>query len=155
MPIKGTYYNATLGAAPSSAGHLGYFGSSTNISAAIDIPNNSPFLVGSITLPSAGTYLIMAQTGTQNGGGGTTTGILYYVNHSSQGSASTNYGPTGTIMQSKFPYSNLGTGPITVNFSNLVTITTSTTYNLYVYVTFTGNCQYVSTQSYFNYLRVG
>ena len=97
----------------------------------------------------------MAQTGSQNGGGGTTTNVSYYVNHSSQGSVSTSYGPTGTIMQSLFPYSNLGTGPITVNFSNLVTITASTTYNLYVNVTYTGNCQYNSAVTYLNYLRVG
>lgn len=114
-----------------------------------------PLFAGSITIPTAGTYLIMAQTGSQNGGGGTTTNILYYLNHSSQGSASGNYGPTGTIMQVLYPYSNLGTGPITANMSNIVTITASTTYNLYVYIIFSGNCQFNYSQTYINYLRVG
>jgi hypothetical protein len=134
---------------------LGYYGTSSNIASTQGVTSGLPLFAGSITIPTAGTYLIMAQTGSQNGGGGTTTAMLYFLNHSSQGSTYTNYGATGTIMALNFPYSNLGTGAITANMSNIVTITASTTYNLYVNVTFTGNCQYNAGVSYINYLRVG
>ena len=116
--------------------------------------NNTAFFGGSITIPTAGTYLITAQTGSVNGGGGTTTYANYYVNHSNQGTGAGNYGSTGTIMQVLYPYSVVGSSPNIANMSTIITITASTTFNLYAFATFSGNCQFNSGVSYLNYLRI-
>jgi hypothetical protein len=156
MPIKGTYYNATLGAAPTSSSHLGFFGASTNITTTQATTNGGGFLIGSITLPSAGTYLISAQSGAANGGGGGSTYFAFYLNHSTAGSLSGSYGPTGTIGSVIYPFSNNSLSSTTIgNINTIVTVTASTTYNGYIYVIYSGNCQFSAGSTFINYLRLG
>ena len=55
MPIKGTYYNATLGAAPSTTSHLGY-----------NIPTQSPVFSGTITSGNTGAVYAPATGSSSN-----------------------------------------------------------------------------------------
>lgn len=127
------------------------------MSSTIGLTTGSAFFLGSITISTAGTYLITAQAGSQNGGGGTTTSAAYYVNNNTAGAGIPvgAYGSTGTIMYSSLPYSNLATGAVVTNLSTIVKITASTTFDFYCNLIFTGNCQNYGTQCYLNYLRVG
>jgi len=136
---------------------LGYFGTSTNIQTTVGLTNETSYFIGSITIPVAGTYLITAQAGAQNGGGGTTTNAAFYMNNNTAGAGvpPNPYGPTGTIMFSSLPYSNLGTGGVIANLSNIVKITASTTFDFFGNIKFTGNCQSNAPQTYINYVRIG
>ena len=58
-------------------------------------------------------------------------------------------------MQVLYPYSVVGSSANIANMSNIITITASTTYNLYAFASFSGNCQFSSGLSYLNYVRIG
>jgi hypothetical protein len=100
--------------------------------------------------------LISAQAGCSNGGGGGSTYFAFYLNHSTAGTSSGSYGPTGTIGSVIYPFSNNSLSSTTVgNFSTIVTVTASTTYNGYIYVIYSGNCQFNTAVTFINYLRLG
>ncbi len=56
MPIKGTYYNATLGAAPTTSGHLGAITTSNPAAAVATISTGNGFWT--LNIPIAGIYFI-------------------------------------------------------------------------------------------------
>jgi len=100
--------------------------------------------------------LISAQAACSNSGGGGSTYFAFYLNHSSAGTNNAAYGPTGTIASSVLPFSNLSlSSTTTTNVSSIITVTASTTYNGYIYVVYTGNCQFSAGSSFINYLRIG
>ena len=57
MPIKGTYYNATLGAAPTTTSHLGYTIMAVNNANNTTSTTSAKDMV-SFVIPTAGTWLI-------------------------------------------------------------------------------------------------
>jgi len=100
--------------------------------------------------------LISAQAACANGGGGGSTYFAFYLNHSSAGTNNVAYGVTGTIACSISPFSNNSlSSTTTANVSSIITVTASTTYNGYIYVIYTGNCQFSAGSTFINYLRIG
>ena len=76
MPIKGTYYNATLGAAPTTSGHLGYWvqgsliatstSSSPNTIYSISLAPGNWIVVGNATFQVGVTYAALSISATNN-----------------------------------------------------------------------------------------
>ena len=115
MPIKGTYYNATLGAAPSTLAHLGYVINS-NLSTSADVAVTTNTSLGYLTV-GAGIYLLTIFIGLKYTTAPSLIGIYL-----------------GGVSTVQFPFGipNQNTGSITCNGSLIITKTSNANIDLLV-----------------------
>ena len=132
MPIKGTYYNATLGAAPTTSAHLGGITGGTLITSSIGA--NSPTSILSITL-SVGAWILL---------GNTRFGSVSYSSLSISSTNNTEDFNTATVVQ--------GNGGMTLQVSRYIMITSGT--QPWYLVATSGGAQTV-TNHIFTAVRVG
>jgi len=135
MPIKGTYYNATLGAAPTTTDHLGYTLSSGTISGTAT--NGT---LASISITNAGTYVISYSL---NGNMGTTPTVFSVT---ISGNNATNYNNGFFTFQ---------TGYFCITGSDILTCTASSSIALSVYIVGGSGISFISSQCFFKTVRIG
>jgi hypothetical protein len=143
--------DSTLGAAPSSSGHLGYKYFNPTLTA-IGLTSPGVSAIESVSL-TAGTYLLLGQVSIGNSGGGTTTSYRVYINYGSGTTYSTTTSATGTVASTGADGTFVNFITI-VNVSAIVSPTTTTTYTLCGSLTFSGNGQIQSQNYSFSYVRI-
>ena len=125
MPIKGTYYNATLGAAPTTSGQIGYILVSPSSGWTQGTLSNGEAIFATFTIPVSGTWLI--SFGIVIGSTAVTTGQLRLTNV-----AFPNIGLTNVNNQALFGASFINSNSLTFqgslvvnNISGVVTVYTA------------------------------
>ena len=158
MPIKGTYYNATLGATPTAvtgSGATPYLGSVINATiptSAAGLVSDSPANVANMSL-SAGIYVVSYQIAINASDAQYSLSTAFVTNTT----ASTPYAANSVSTFQQIHSSTYATGQLIVTNSFILTVTATTYYLKYV-GKFAGNSQIpfnTNVNDYFRALRIG
>ena len=155
MPIKGTYYNATLGAAPTSNTQLGFVNTITTsfITNTTASTTNSPLNYGTFIISTPGVWIVnyMMYGGSSSNPQAT---VLVYSNAigfpSNIGTSTAPFAETALA-----PVAGLsGTNAVVASGSFVTTITTSVTFDVYINI-FVGTIATFRGWSYVQATRIG
>jgi hypothetical protein len=154
MPIKGTYYNATLGAAPTTAGQLGHIKQLT-LGSTYAVPNTSspsnPF--GATISLEPGTYIMCHQY--QFKAATATASVITSIFINSFLTTGQNIGCYG-LNPANQSVSNSSNNNYILNMSGIFTTTVSNTLTQEMFVTYTGGALNLLTNStYVSVVRIG